>query len=260
MASVAIHPPKTPITKGSNAIAKNTVPNVCKMPGPPAPFVPTPLPNIAKSGSSPKGYSKKVKVEGNAVCIRGASFESMGDVASKATGGGLVSANTHGPVKFVTPGSLTVKFEGKNVHLLGDPVLNNCGPSGSPPNSATMMGADQADSSASGTESDEEKLRKKCGEQRAKILEKDAKLGKELRKYDPASDALGGFKKHGGLPGPTVPGGHYVKIRAFQRGLKNDLTRFQKECSESGIAYPRETDQNANREVEPPPGMPRIPL
>lgn len=144
MSSVAIHPPKTPATKGSRGIAKATLPNVCKMPGPPAPFVPSPLPNIAKSGMSPKGYSKKVKIEGNAVAIRGASFKSMGDVASKGTGGGLISANTHGPAKFITPGSLTVKIEGKSVHLLGEPMLNNCGPSGSPPNTgATMMGLDQ---------------------------------------------------------------------------------------------------------------------
>ncbi|MDH5675706.1 MAG: DUF4150 domain-containing protein [Myxococcales bacterium] len=145
MPSVGIHPPKTPITKGSSGIAAATLPNVCKMPGPPAPFVPTPLPNIAKSGTNPKGYSKDVKVEGKTVAIRGASFESMGDAASKGTGGGLLSANTHGPVKFITPGSLTVKIEGKNVHLLGEPVLNNCGPSGSPPNTgATMAGVLQA--------------------------------------------------------------------------------------------------------------------
>ena len=41
---------------------------------------------------------------------------------------------------------MTVKIEGKNVHLLGDSMLNNLGPSGSPPNTgATMMGADHAD-------------------------------------------------------------------------------------------------------------------
>lgn len=145
MSSVGIHPPKTPVTKGSNGIAKATLPNVCKMPGPPAPFIPSPLPNIAKSGSSPKDYSTSVKIEGNTVAIRGAMFESMGDMASKGTGGGLISANTHGPAKFITPGSLTVKIEGKSVHLLGEPMLNNCGPSGSPPNTgATMMGVKQA--------------------------------------------------------------------------------------------------------------------
>ena len=145
MSSVAIHPPKTPATKGSSGVAKATLPNVCKMPGPPAPFIPAPLPNIAKSELSPKDYSTTVKIEGNAVAIRGATFESIGDMASKGTGGGLISANCHGPAKFITPGSLTVKIEGKSVHLLGEPMLNNCGSSGSPPNTgATMMGLKQA--------------------------------------------------------------------------------------------------------------------
>lgn len=146
MPTVAIHPPKTPVTKGSNGTAKNTLPNVCKMPGPPAPFVPSPLPNIAKSALSPKDYSTTVTIEGNAVAIRGATFESMGDMASKGTGGGLISANTHGPAKFITPGSMTVKIEGKSVHLLGEPMLNNCAASGNPPNTgATMTGVDQGD-------------------------------------------------------------------------------------------------------------------
>lgn len=146
MISVGIHPPKTPVTAGSMGIAKATLPNVCKMPAPPAPFVPSPLPNIAKSGNSPKDFSTTVKIEGQAVAIRGATFESIGDMASKGTGGGLLSANTHGPAKFITPGSMTVKIEGKAVHLLSEPMLNNCGPSGSPPNTgATMMGLDQAE-------------------------------------------------------------------------------------------------------------------
>lgn len=142
--SVSVNPPKTPVTKGSSGIAAATIPNICKMPGPPAPFVPAPLPNIGKSGDSPKGYSKKVKIEGNPVAIKGASFKSIGDMASKGTGGGIISANTHGPTKFVGPGSMDVKIEGKNVQLLSDPMLNNCGPSGSPPNSATLLGVLQA--------------------------------------------------------------------------------------------------------------------
>src|SRR5262245_59744739 len=117
------------------------------MPGPPAPFVPSPLPNIVKSANSPKGYSTTVEIEECKVAIRGATFESIGDMASKGTGGGLISANTHGPTKFITPGSLTVKIEGKSVHLLGEQMLNNCGPSGSPPNTgATMMGTKHAKS------------------------------------------------------------------------------------------------------------------
>ena len=144
--SVGIHPPKTPVTKGSHTIAKATIPNICKMPAPPAPFVPTPLPNIAKSELSPEGYSTSVTIEGHAVAIRGSTFESIGDIASKGTGGGLVSSNTQGPAKFISPGSMTVKIEGKSVHLLGEPMLNNCGPGGTPPNTgATMMGADHED-------------------------------------------------------------------------------------------------------------------
>lgn len=141
--SVSIHPPKTPVTEGSRGTAKATLPNVCKMPGPPAPFVPAPLPNIGKSELSPKDYSSTVKIEGKKIAIRGATFESMGDMASKGTGGGLISANTHGPTKFISPGSMSVKIEGKAVHLKGEPMLNNCGPSGSPPNTgATMAGED----------------------------------------------------------------------------------------------------------------------
>jgi hypothetical protein len=142
--TVTINAPKTPVTEGSSGIAAATLPNVCKMPGPPAPFVPSPLPNIAKSGDSPKGYSKKVTIEGKAVALKGASFGSTGDIASKGTGGGLLSSNTHGVAKFIGPGSFDVKIEGKNVQLLGDAMLNNCGPSGSPPNAATLAGLVQA--------------------------------------------------------------------------------------------------------------------
>lgn len=143
MSNVSVNAPKTPVTEGSSGVAAATLPNVCKMPGPPAPFVPTPLPNIGKSGTDPKKYSKTVTIEGKKVAIKGATFGSMGDVASKGTGGGIVSANVEGPTSFLGPGSMDVKFEGKNVQLLGDPMLNNCGPSGSPANAATMLGVVQ---------------------------------------------------------------------------------------------------------------------
>ena len=140
MGTVSVNPPKTPVTEGSNGVAAATLPNICKMPGPPAPFVPTPLPNIGKSAMSPKDYSTTVKFDGKAVAIQGSSFGSMGDIASKGTGGGLISMNCEGPTKFIGPGSLDVKVDGKAVQLLGDQMLNNCGPSGSPANAATMFG------------------------------------------------------------------------------------------------------------------------
>ncbi|MCY1041609.1 DUF4150 domain-containing protein [Corallococcus sp. bb12-1] len=143
MTKVSVNAPKTPVTESSSGVAAATLPNVCKMPGPPAPFVPTPLPNIGKSGTDPKKYSKTVTIDGKKVAIRGSTFGSMGDVASKGTGGGIVSANVEGPTSFVGPGSMDTKIEGKNVQLLGDPMLNNCGPGGSPANAATMMGVIQ---------------------------------------------------------------------------------------------------------------------
>ncbi len=150
MPSVAVNPPKTPVTKGSKGIAAATIPNVCKMPPPPPPFVPTPLPNIGKSEKSPKDYSTSVKIEGHKVAIRGASFGSTGDMASKASGGGILSSNVEGPTKFLAPGSRNVQIEGKNVQFLGDQMLNNCGPSGSPANAATMEGETQGTLPAEG--------------------------------------------------------------------------------------------------------------
>jgi hypothetical protein len=144
MPTVAINSPKTPVTQGSSGIAAATIPNICKMPGPPAPFIPTPLPNIGNSGDSPQNYSVTVTIEGQPVAIRGSTFGSKGDVASQGSGGGIVSSTTEGRTKFIGPGSLDVQIEGKNVQLLGDPMLNNCGPGGSPANAATLGGLMQA--------------------------------------------------------------------------------------------------------------------
>lgn len=148
MPTVSVNSPKTPVTAGSSGLAMATLPNVCKMPPPPPPFAPTPLPNIGQSGKMPQNYSTTVKIEGFAVAIRGSMFGSTGDIASKATGGGIISSNAEGPTKFIAPGSLDVQIEGKNVQLLGDQMLNNCGPTGMPANSATMGGVLQPASPA----------------------------------------------------------------------------------------------------------------
>jgi hypothetical protein len=138
MPTVAIHAPKTPVTLGSLGIAAASVPNVCQMPPP------VPLPNLGMSGKLPLGYSVSVTIERHPVAILGATFGSVGDLASRATGGGVVSLNAEGPTKFVAPGALDVRIEGRSVHLLGDATLNNCGPGGSPPNAATLPGIVQA--------------------------------------------------------------------------------------------------------------------
>lgn len=137
--SVGVNPPKTPVTEGSNDIAAATLPNVCKMPGPPAPFVPTPLPNIGKSADSLDDCTTTVKIEGKKVAIKGTSYKSTTspDMASKASGAGLISSTEEGKTKFAAPGSMNVKAEGKNIQLLGDAMTNN---GGSPSNSGTIPG------------------------------------------------------------------------------------------------------------------------
>ena len=137
MSSVSVNPPKTPVTEGSGGKAFATTPNMCKMPGPPAPFVPTPLPNLGTSGDRLKKATTTVKFEGKKVAIKGSYFMSQpsGDVASQGTGGGVVSAKTQGKTEWTAPGSTDVKAEGKNIQLLGDAMTNN---GGSPANAATL--------------------------------------------------------------------------------------------------------------------------
>jgi uncharacterized Zn-binding protein involved in type VI secretion len=127
MISVGVNPPNTPVTEGSMDISATDLPNVCKMPGPPAPFVPTPLPNIGRSADRLDDATSTVKIQGKKVAIKGSFYMSRPspDVASKGSGGGLISSATEGTCDFIAPGSMDVKFEGKNVQLLGDAMGNN---------------------------------------------------------------------------------------------------------------------------------------
>ena len=61
-------------------------PDVCKTPSPAGP-IPIPYPNIAKSSDTAKG-SKKVKCDGNPICLKDSNFStSTGDEAGSAGGG-----------------------------------------------------------------------------------------------------------------------------------------------------------------------------
>lgn len=98
-------------------------PDVCKTPAPPAPFVPIPYPNIAMSSDTAKG-TKKVKCDGNPVCVKDSNFKmSTGDEAGSA-GGGIISAKIKGKAEFVMF-SFDVMFEGKNVARAFDIMLHN---------------------------------------------------------------------------------------------------------------------------------------
>jgi hypothetical protein len=107
---------------GSNGVSI-AFPDVCKTPAPPAPFVPIPYPNIAKSSDTDKG-TKKVKAEGKPICVKDSVFStSVGDEAGTA-GGGMMSAKTKGKAEFVNY-SFDVQFEGKNVPRSFDLMLHN---------------------------------------------------------------------------------------------------------------------------------------
>ena len=97
-------------------------PDVCKTPTPGGP-VPIPYPNIAKSSDTSKG-TKKVKCDGNPVCVKDSNFKmSTGDEAGSA-GGGVVSNKIKGKAEFVNV-SFDVKFEGKGVARAFDLMLHN---------------------------------------------------------------------------------------------------------------------------------------
>jgi hypothetical protein len=91
-----------------------------------------------------------------------------------------------------------------------------------------------------------------CKLLRQSIFEQFQKLGKELRKYDPEKDAIGGFPMRGGKL--TKPCGHYKEIRDLQKGLKNRLTKFQSDCLKSGVKIDKLIDIMANKIIPIPPG------
>lgn len=97
-------------------------PDVCKTPSPAGP-IPIPYPNIAKSSDTAKG-SKKVKCDGNPICLKDSNFRmSTGDEAGSA-GGGVASNKIKGKAEFVNF-SFDVKVEGKNVARAFDLMLHN---------------------------------------------------------------------------------------------------------------------------------------
>lgn len=97
-------------------------PDVCKTPGPPAPFIPIPYPNIAMSSDTASG-SQKVKMDGNPICTKDSNFKmSTGDEAGVA--GGVMSGKNKGEAEFMLY-SFDVKIDGKNVCRMGDSLFHN---------------------------------------------------------------------------------------------------------------------------------------
>ncbi|NVJ21928.1 MULTISPECIES: DUF4150 domain-containing protein [Myxococcus] len=110
------------VTHGGSKGQSIVLPDVCKTPSPAGP-VPIPYPNVGRSADAADG-PKTVTIEGHMPMVKGATYSvSSGDEAGTA-GGGVASSATKGPCEFMMY-SFDVKFEGKNVCRLGDPLFHN---------------------------------------------------------------------------------------------------------------------------------------
>jgi hypothetical protein len=96
-------------------------PDVCKTPTPAGP-VPIPYPNIGKAADTSSGPTS-VTTDGQMPMTQDAKYMmSTGDEAGAALG--VLSSKIKGPCEFMMY-SFDVKFEGKNVCRLGDPLFHN---------------------------------------------------------------------------------------------------------------------------------------
>lgn len=106
--------------KGSNGLSI-VFPDVCKTPTPGGP-IPIPYPNIGKSSDASQGPNT-VKTDGQMPMVKGAKYMmSTGDEAGSV--GGVMSNVIKGECEFMLY-SFDVKFEGKNVCRMGDPLFHN---------------------------------------------------------------------------------------------------------------------------------------
>jgi hypothetical protein len=106
----------------SNGITQ-AFPDTCLTPAPPAPPVPIPYPNIAKSSDTADGTST-VTCDGNPTCVEDSNFStSNGDEPGNAPGG-VASGVIQGKAEFVNY-SFDVLFEGKKVARAMDLMLHN---------------------------------------------------------------------------------------------------------------------------------------
>lgn len=111
----------TAVHQASNGLAMSAPPDVCKTPGPGG-TPPIPYPNLAKSADLVLG-TMTVSADGASVAVKDSMFGiSTGD--EPGTAGGVISLIFKGPAKFANY-SMDVKFEGRNVARLGDPMLMN---------------------------------------------------------------------------------------------------------------------------------------
>lgn len=110
------------VHKGSGGMSL-VFPDVCKTPAPPAPSpIPIPYPNLGKSSDTVMGPNT-VKTDGQMPMVKGSKYVmSSGDEPGVA--GGVLSSVFKQECEFLMY-SFDVKFEGKNVCRMGDPLWHN---------------------------------------------------------------------------------------------------------------------------------------
>ncbi|MBI5017323.1 MAG: DUF4150 domain-containing protein [Deltaproteobacteria bacterium] len=98
-------------------------PDVCKTPAPPSPSpIPIPYPNTGTSSNTSGGPSN-VQTDGQMPMVKGSKYSmTSGDEAG--TLGGILSSVNMSEAEFMMY-SFDVKFDGKNVCRLGDPLFQN---------------------------------------------------------------------------------------------------------------------------------------
>ena len=113
------------VHKGSNGIARCTMPDVCKTPSPGGP-VPIPYPIIISRSSDLKKGTKTVKVDGkNMAAVKGSEFSRCtGD--EPGTAGGVKSSTNMKEATWILY-SFDVKLDGKNACRLSDKMMMNHG-------------------------------------------------------------------------------------------------------------------------------------
>lgn len=108
------------VHKGSGGTSV-VFPDVCKTPTNAGP-IPIPYPNTGMSSNTAKGPTT-VKTDGQMPMVKGAVYTmTTGDEAGSV--GGVVSGTFKQIAEFMLY-SFDVKFEGKNVCRLGDPLFHN---------------------------------------------------------------------------------------------------------------------------------------
>ena len=112
---------KRGVSHGGSGGQSPIFPDVCKTPTPAGP-VPIPYPNIGKAADTSSGPTS-VTTDGQMPMTQDAKYMmSAGDEAGSAMG--VMSNKIKGACEYMMY-SFDVKFEGKNVCRLGDPLFHN---------------------------------------------------------------------------------------------------------------------------------------